>query len=259
MSEEPTSVASGDSDTERLWMLAAVAALGVVAWMKRGVVMAALVPYGLTAPNRTPFHGDWRRPDIVTDWRPAPGWHLTAAGWAALAAGVVGLLGLLACVHAAAAWSRWRRNGGLDAVPAIPAAAAAAVIAAAVFLAALVLWPGLVWPGALGGATAGIAAWAIGANAAVRYRTVAAFAGRADQVLGHGHPAAGRVCARGWQRSAAGGADYPRQIDAACGPGWQHAPGELAELGRYAREVGWPSYGWAFDPLTKRLTGVAAS
>lgn len=262
MSEREPTNAGADIDSERLWILVGVVMLGAVAWVKRGVVMSAvmstLVPYSLATPNVTPFHGDWRRPDVVTDWRPAPGWHVTGTGWLALAVLAVGLVGLPVCVSAAVGWSRWRRNGGVDAVPPVPAAAAAAVIAAAVFLAALVVLPGLVWPGALGAAAAGTAAWAIGAKAAARYRTVAAFAGRADQVLGHGHPAAGRVRVRGWQRSGAGD-EYPRRIDAACGPGWQHAPGELAELGRYAREVGWPGYGWTFDPLTKRVTGEAAA
>lgn len=68
-------------DTGPLWILGGVAALAAVAWTKRQDVLAALVPHGLTAANRTPFHGDYREPDVVTDWRPAPGWHVTMSGW----------------------------------------------------------------------------------------------------------------------------------------------------------------------------------
>lgn len=103
-------------DTGPLWILGGVAVLAAAAWTKRQDVLAALVPYGLTAPNRTPFHGDYRQPDVVTDWRPAPGWHVTTSGWVAAAVVVAGLLGLLVCTAAAIRWARWRRRGGINIV-----------------------------------------------------------------------------------------------------------------------------------------------
>ncbi|GAT06202.1 uncharacterized protein RMCFA_6313 [Mycolicibacterium fortuitum subsp. acetamidolyticum] len=244
------------TDTDRLWIALAVAVLAVAAWANRSAVLAAVVPYGLAAPNRTPFHGDPFNPEAVTGWRPAPGWHLTTAGWIAAAVLAVGAVGLVVCVIAAAAWVRWWRRGGVDAVPIVPATAAVAVLGAAAFGVVLVLVSRL-WLAGLVAAVVVAAAWPGLSAAARRQRTVMAFAGRADQVLGHGHPAPGRVRARRWRRDDGG--PYPAEIDATCGPGWQHAPGELAELSRYAREVGWPGYEWRYDPMRKRVTGTRAT
>lgn len=242
------------TDADRLWMALAVAVLAVAAWANRSAVLAAVVPYGLAQPNRTPFHGDPFNPEAVTGWRPAPGWHLTTAGWFAAAVVAAGVLGLVVCVVAAVAWVRWWRKGGVEAVPPIPAAAAAAALGAAAFLAAAILAGGPVWLAGLVAAVVAGITWPRLSAAGRRHRSVMAFAGRADQVLGHGYPAPGRVHARRWRRDEAG--NYPAEIDATCGPGWQHAPGELAELSRYAREVGWPRYEWRYDPMRKRVTGT---
>lgn len=256
---------TGDGDTiaddHRLWIAVAAAALVVVpvlaAWTNRYAVAAAAVPYGLTAPNRTPFHGDPFNPDAVTGWRPAPGWHLTAPGWVAVAVLAGGVLGLVVCVAAAAAWVRWWRRGGVEAVPPIPAAAAAVALGAAALVAALVVVSGPLWFAGLVAAIVAGVAWRAISVTARRHRSVMAFGGRADQVLGHGHPAPGRIQTRSWRRDEHG--NYPAKIEATCGPGWQHTPGELAELNRYAREIGWPVYEWRYDPMRKRVTGLSGA
>ncbi|MCT7373155.1 hypothetical protein [Mycolicibacterium llatzerense] len=242
-------------DTGPLWAAGGAAALVAVAWTKRNDVLAALEPHGLIEPNRTPFHGDFRQPDVVTDWRPAPGWHVTTSGWIAAAVVAAGLLGLLVCVAAAVSWARWRRRGGVDEVPPVPALAAAAAGGAVLFAAAVLALAAPLWLAAAAATVAAVVTGVFTARFGRRQRTLSAFAGRADQVLGHGHPAAGRVNARQWQSTDAG-ETYPARIEAACGPGWQNTPGELAQLGRYARELGWPGYSWTYDPLTRRTTGV---
>lgn len=251
-----------DTDEDRLIITAAAGAaalmMGFAAWTNRHAVLAALAPYGLTEANRTPFHGDPFRPEVVTDWRPAAGWHLTVSGWVALTVMVAGLLGLIVGVAAAVTWMRWWRRGGTDEVPPIPAAAAAAISAAAGLAAALMFVPGRLWLAVLAAAVLAAAAWRWTATAGRRYRIATTFAGRADQVLGHGHPGPGRVRARGWRRDDEDG-DYPATIVATCGPGWQHVPGELAELSRYAREVGWPHYDWRYDAMRRQVTGSAAT
>ncbi|MDX1887880.1 hypothetical protein [Mycolicibacterium sp. 120270] len=246
-----------DLDTDRLWIGGGVLILGAAAWMSRHTVMAAAVPYGLTAPNRTPFHGDPFRPEAITDWRPAPGWHLTASGWVAVVVVAAGLLGVLVAAAAAAAWVRWWRRGGIDEVPPIPAAAAAVIAAAAGFGAATRYAPGRLWLAVLAALAVGAAAGWWTAVAGGRYRRATTFAGRADQVLGHGHPGPGRVRTHAWKRDDHG--RYPATIEATCGPGWQYAAGELAELSRYAREIGWPEYDWRYDPMRRRVTGSAAT
>ncbi|ORB60661.1 hypothetical protein [Mycolicibacterium tusciae] len=254
-----------DDDTDeddRLIITAAAGAaalmVGFVAWTNRFAVLAALTPYGLTEANRTPFHGDPFRPEVITDWRPAAGWHLTASGWVALAVVTTGLLGLIVGVGAVAAWVRWWRRGGTDEVPPIPAAAVAAVAAAAGLAVALFFVPGRLWLAVLAAAVLAAAAWRRTATVGRRYRLATTFAGRADQVLGHGHPGPGRVRARGWRVDDEHGGEYPAKIEATCGPGWQHAPSELAALGHYAYELGWPGYEWRYDPMRKRVTGLAA-
>lgn len=242
-----------DSATDRLWILGGVAALAAVGWFKRDSLLAALAPYGLTAPNRVPEYRDSSRPWDPTGWHVVPGHTVTSAGWAAVTVLFVGLIGLLMCAAAAAAWVRWHRRGGIEAVPAVPSAAAAAAVAPVGFAAAVIVMPGRWVVAVLAAAVLAAAAgwWTLAF--AHRYRTVAAFAAQADQVLGHGYPAAGRVQARTWQRD--NGGHYPATITATCGPGWQDGPGELAQLGRYARAVGWPGYTWSYDPMRKQVTG----
>lgn len=242
------------TDADRIWIALAVVVLAVTAWVNRSAALAAAVPHGLAEANRTPFHGDPFNPDAVTGWRPAAGWHLTTPGWVAVVVLAAGALGLVVCVVAVVSWVRWWRRGGVEAVPPLPAAAAAVALGAAAFVAVLVLTSGWVWLPVLAAALVAAASWPWISTAARRYRTAVAFAGRADQVLGHGHSSPGRVHAHRWRRGEHG--QYPAVIEATCGPGWQHSPGELAELSRYAREVGWPGYAWRYDPMRKRVTGT---
>ena len=245
------------TDDDRLWIgLAAVGlvvVLAVAAWTNRAAVFAAAEPFGLAEPNRTPFHGDPFDHEAVTGWRPAPGWHLTVPGWVVVAVLAAGVLGLIVCIAAAAAWVRWWRRGGVEAVPPIPAPAAAVALGAVVLVAALGVVSMPLWLAGISAAVVAAAAWPAVSVGARRHRSVMAFGGRADQVLGHGYPAPGRVHTRRWRRDEHG--QYPATVEATCGPGWQHVPGELAELSRYAREVGWPAYEWRYDPMRKRVTG----
>lgn len=242
-------------DTGPLWAAGAVVALVAVAWTKRDVALAVLEPHGLVEPNRNPLHGDFRHPDVVTAWRPAAGWHVTTSGWVAAVVVAAGLVGLLVCIAAAVRWARWRRRGGIDEVPPVPALAAAALVGAALFVVEVFALFAPLWLAASAAAAAAALTGLFTVRAGRHQRVLSAFAGRADQVLGHGHPAAGRVHARRWQTND-DGQTYPARLEAACGPGWQNTPGELAQLGRYARECGWPCYSWTYDPLTKRTTGL---
>ena len=94
---------------------------------------------------------------------------------------------------------------------------------------------------------------------AEHWRLAQAFAGRAEQVLGHGHPGVGRVKVCGWHAEIVEDRAryWPGKLVAAAGPGWQHKPSELDELNRYAREFGWPPYEWRYDPMQKYVTGTA--
>jgi len=93
---------------------------------------------------------------------------------------------------------------------------------------------------------------------AEQWRTTQAFAGRADGVLGHGHPGAGRVRAMGWKVSADGSRRWPTRLVCRTGPGWQDTPSEQAALNRYARQAGWPTCTWTYDLMRKQVTGTAA-
>lgn len=257
-----TDKADGDElslwDSDRFWIAAGVALLGVTVWCKRDTLLAGLVPYGLTEPKRIPVYGDPARPWTPTGWHIQPGPHtITTTGWITLTVAVLGLTALLFCVRGAVGWSQWRRGGGIDAIPTIPVFAAASVVGAAAFVGMLVSAPGVLWMAAGTAVGSAAAVWLLGRRVAERYRTLAAFARRADQVLGYGHPAVGRVRVRGWRATGAGEA-CPVRIVARCGPGWQNLPHEVAALDRYARETGWVSYDWRYDALEKCVIGAAA-
>lgn len=244
------------SDTDRLWLAGGAGMVGLAAWAKRDVVVAAGAPYGLSAPNRVAEYGDYSQPWTVTGWRTVPGYHITAEGWVTLGAVLAVVVAALVCVGAAVRWSRWRRDGGIEAVPAVPVVAAAVLAAAALLVAAMLVH--LPFPVAWGLASVcGVIAGLLVSGWGRRYRLVAAFAGRAEQVLGHGQPGRARLRARAWRHYDDGG-QYPGTIEATTGPGWQHTPAEMAALGRYTTEMGWPAgYQWRHDPLSKELTGTA--
>lgn len=242
---------SGDDiDAGPLWAIGGAGAVLAALWFQRPRLLAALEPSGITAANLRPFHGDGLRPDVVTEWRPAGGYHVTGLGWVAVAALLVGVTAAAVLVSAGLRWVRWRRGGGVDAVPPVPAAAAAALAAAVAFLAPLVAWSLPAPLAAAAAVAAGIATWPAVTRWGAQRRALAAFAARADQVLGHGHPASGRVRATGWRAGA------PRRIEIAVGPGWQDQPAEYAELGRYAHAVGWPRYEWTFDGIARAIMGT---
>ena len=263
---------SGGNQTENAapWIAAAVGLLGWGAWADRNHWYAKLAPYGLTSEDtRTAYGGygdDPFRRQVAETTYGTGHFHINAAGWVVIAIVVVGLVAGLWCVLAAAGVARWWASHGTGAVPKIPVPALAVLAAAAVFVTVLVLVGRQSSAAAhmivfMVGVFLGVAAWWVvmitGMMPAEYWRTTQAFAGRADQVLGHGHPGAGRVRAQQWQVSADASRRWPAKLVAVTGPGWQHKPSELDELNRYAREFGWPPYEWRYDPMRKRITGSA--
>ncbi|MFV8279836.1 hypothetical protein ACNQPY_26300 [Mycobacteroides abscessus] len=118
------------------------------------------------------------------------------------------------------------------------------------------LFAGLLALGAA--AAAGWAVWTYGAVPTRRYRVVRAFEGLAAQVLGHtGNPIAGAVKAFDWK--TANGREWPGTLTAVVGPGFSDTPTEHAGLNRAARQMGWPSYQWSYDPMRKRVVGTAVA
>jgi hypothetical protein len=178
-------------------------------------------------------------------------------GWVTVAVALAGVAAALMCAQAYFGVSRWRDGGGTSAVPKIPVRAAAVAAFALTFVVLLVvIGRHQVLFGGIGPLLAG-AAFAVvgryGSRAAQHWRLTQAFAARADQVIGHGHPGTGRVRASAWDDRIPG----PRRLVIDTGPGWQHKPAELFELNRIARQFGWPEYDWSYDPMTKKLTGTA--
>lgn len=247
--DAPGGGASGsEGDTDRLWLVGGIAMLVWLAWSKRDAVVAMWVPYGLSAPNRGPTG------HVVA------GYHLTTAGWLTLGVLVAALVAALVCVGAGMRWVRWRRGGGVEAVPPVPAVSAGLMIGAGLLVVGVLAlhWP--VWAAWVLGACGGVITWLVVDTWGQRYRTLAAFTGRADQVLGHSRPGIARLSARSWRRRDDGGV-FPGTIVATTGPGWQNKPAEHAELGRYATEFGWPgrNYTWRFDPIRRQVTGTIAT
>lgn len=247
--------ATETTDTDRLALIGGAGVLALVAWSKRDAAVAAGAPYGLSEPNRVADYGDYSRPWTPTGWHTVPGNHITAAGWITLGVVAAAAVAALMCVAVARRWMRWRRGGGVEAVPPVPAVAAGLVFSAALLVGGVMIHlPFWVACGLAG--SGGIAVGVAIADRGQRYRVVAAFTGRADQVLGHGQPGRARVRARAWRRYDDHG-QYPGMIEATTGPGWQNVPAELAELGRYVAEIGWPSgYRWRYDPLRKVVAGT---
>lgn len=262
------------------WIAILVVVIGWGAWANRNSWYAKLAPYGLsTEDTRTGYGGGYGSSAYSDDpFGGAPAtastsygtghFHINPIGWFTIVVLAAGLVAGLWCVLAAVNVARWHAERGTRAIPTIPVPAAAVVVAVAVFITVLVLIGRQSNPGVRGLVFVGGAALAVAAGFAVMiyasmpahyWRLAQAFAGRAEQVLGHGHPGVGRVKATQWQAEVVGNGSrrWPATLAAAAGPGWQHKPSELDELNRYAREFGWPPYEWRYDPMQKSVTGTA--
>ncbi len=251
--QHDTAATTDDDDSPALYTLAGLgtAAAAAWGWWQSGSLVAGLAAYGLMNPPGRP----------------------TPLGVFVFAVAVFGVVAAAQAISAGFGWARHRRAGGTTAVPPIPVAAGALALATAIAGAAFVAFGrdgGQGWvPVALAAFALAWAAARWGRAPARRFRAVAAFAARADQVLGHGALDIGRdqhgrrqrrrvrIAVTGWGRDG-DGIEYPPRIAADVGVGYQHKPGELGELSRYARAFGWPAYTWAHDPITKTITGTAA-
>ncbi|MBE5507626.1 hypothetical protein QMY57_25805 (plasmid) [Mycobacteroides abscessus subsp. abscessus] len=271
---------------EAAGVLAAVVAVPVVIggiWAARGNWYGVLAPYGIATEDTTTTRSGYGYGRGNDPWGRTTNWdgssaaetvygsghfHINWFGWAVLAGFVVFLVALGVLAFSGLSWSRWHSAGGTRAIPRIwvPAGAYTAGFAAFLLVMALIgrreSTAGHAIVGILAltaAAVAGVAVMGYCTVPAQRFRGVQAYAARADQVLGHGHPGALRVRTpvfSGWN-----GPDdehsWPAQLVCLTGPGWQHKPAETAELNRYAREFGWPPYAWRYDPMRKRITGTA--
>jgi hypothetical protein len=239
------------TNTDALWSAAGLGMAGLAAWTHRGRAWEGGLPYGLTAGVPSPFHPDPLDPTYEVI-RQLPPYHVTPLGWIGAGVAAATLVGLLACLHAAIAWTRWRRTGGTLAIPRIPVWGLAAVVGGITWIAALLLSRQPVAATAAAGGLA-VALLVVGRPRAAGYRATQAWRGVAESVLGHGHPGIARVTTKGWQRR--GGRSWPTTITATTGPGWRHMPGEVAELDRLTRAVGWPTYTWERDLMRRRIVG----
>jgi|GEM_PF-5086381 len=261
------------------WVAILVVVIGWGAWANRNSWYAKLAPYGLsTEDTRSGYGGGYGSAYGGDPFGGAPGiastsygtghFHINPIGWFTIVVLAAGLVAGLWCVLAAVNVARWHAERGTRAIPTIPVPAAAIVAAVAVFITVLVLIGRQSNPGVRGLVFVGGAGLAVAAGFAVMiyasmpahyWRLTQAFAGRAEQVLGHGHPGVGRVKASQWKVQIVGDGSrrWPATLAAAAGPGWQHKPCELDELNRYAREFGWPPYEWRYDPMRKSVTGTA--
>ncbi|KPG26219.1 hypothetical protein [Mycobacteroides immunogenum] len=253
--------AGGDAD----WRPRVIGGCLVIAgaiYATRGSWYGYLAPYGLASEDVVPG---------VNGETGTGHFQINATGWLAIGITTVGLVGMLWCAMAAISVRRWRAEHGAGPVPALPVTALAVAAAAATFLAVLVLAGPRSSAAAhnvvsvLGLFAAGAAFVAVPSyvsEPATSWRQVQAFAGRVDGLLGHRHPAVGRVRAplMAWQvRVCSDGHKrrWPGKLVVDCGPRWQHTSSELVELNRQARSFGWPVYEWTYDAMTKRLTGTA--
>lgn len=267
---------------EAAGMLAAVVAVPVVIggiWAARGNWYGVLAPYGMATEDTTttrsgyggygsgdnPFHRDYGSTGAETVYGTGH-FHINPFGWMVIAATVVALVAALVLAGYAASWYWWRESGGTKPIPRIPVPVAAYVAAMAAFWLVMLLIGrrdstlGHFFVGALALGAAGAAGWAVwtyGGIPARRYRVVRAFEGLAARVLGHtGHPIAGAVKAFDWITDTRG-TEWPKTVTAVVGPGWSDTPTEHAELNRAARQMGWPTYQWSYDPMRKRVVGTA--
>ena len=258
------------------WIAGAAALIGWAAWADRNSWYAKLAPYGLTTEEtRTSYNGyggGYGADPFGRQLAPASygtgQFHINPVGWVTIGIVAVGLVAVLWCVVAGVGVVRWHAARGTGAIPKIPVPAAAVVVAVAVFVTVLALIGRQSNPGVralvfIGAAALGVVAWFVvmvyAMLPAEHWRLAQAFAGRAEQVLGHGHPGVGRVKVCGWHAELVEDRAryWPVKLVAAAGPGWQHKPSELDELNRYAREFGWPPYEWRYDPMRKHVTGTA--
>lgn len=260
-----------------LWIGGLAVLMGWGAWADRDRWYAGLAPYGLTTEETrsgygggygSAYGGDPFGGQVAATSYGTGHFHLNPVGWLTIAVLVVGLVAGLWCVLAGVRVVRWHAGRGAGAVPKIPVPAAACAAAVAGFITVMAvigrqssaIGHMLVFMTA---AVVAVAAWfAVMIAAMTRaddWRLTQAFAGRAEQVLGHGHPSVGRVKAPQWRVEVVGNGvrRWPATLVAAAGPGWQHKPSELDELNRYAREFGWPPYEWRYDPMGKKVTGTA--
>ncbi|MFQ2845602.1 hypothetical protein [Mycobacterium paragordonae] len=257
------------------WVAILVVLIGWGAWADRNSWYAELAPYGLSTEDTRAGGGSISAYGGGDPFGRAHmssygtgHFHINPLGWLTIVVLVAGLVAGLWCVLAGVNVARWRAERGIRAIPSIPVPAAAVATAVAVFVTVLVLI------GRQSSAAGHMVVFVVAAFLAVlawfavmiyvmtpaqRWRLTQAFAGRAEQVLGHGHPGVGRVKASQWQAEIVENRAryWPGTLVAAAGPGWQHKPSELDELNRYAREFGWPPYEWRYDPMRKRVTGTA--
>jgi hypothetical protein len=267
-STSSSTASSGSQTTEDPWLgiVGLVGLVGLGAWVDRNHWLAKLAPYGLTTEEtRLSYSGYGSETSYGTGH-----FHINPMGWFTVIVLAVGLVAGLWCVFAVAAWSGWAASGGRRAVPKIPVPAPATATAVMVFVGLLLLFgrqssaAGHMIVTVLADAVAACVFFAVltfGTDPAARFRRVQAFAARADQVLGHGHPGVLRVKTpvfSGWDADAEHQQSWPARLVCRAGPGWQHKPAEHAELNRYARECGWPTYTWSYDLMTKQVIGTAA-
>lgn len=276
--DSSSGASGGDDAAGPLVAGAGVLVIGGGIWASRGAWYGALAPYGLATEDTksaTSGYGygsndPWGRTTGVAETTYGTGhFHINPFGWAVLALFVAFLAALLWCVGSGLAWSRWHSSGGTRAIPKIPVPVGAYAAGFAAFTVVMLLIGRR--ESAAGHALVAMIALGVGVAAffavmiycmypAERFRRVQAYAARADQVLGHGHPGALRVKTpvfSGWDGNDDHSRIWPVALTASTGPGWQHKPSETAELNRYAREFGWPPFEWRYDPMRKRITGAA--
>ncbi|MBN7314878.1 hypothetical protein [Mycobacteroides abscessus] len=283
MSSNDNNSNSGDDAAGVLAAVVAVPMVGGAIWAARGNWYGVLAPYGMATEDTTTTRSGygygrgndpWGR---TTDWDGSGAetiygtghFHINPFGWAIIAATVFALVAALVLAGYAASWYWWRDCGGTKPIPKIPVQVAAYVAGLAAFWLVMLLigrresafGHTVVALLALGAAAAaGWATWTYGAVPARRFRVVRAFEGLAAQVLGHtGNPIAGAVKAFGWTTAASSpnAREWPSTLTAVVGPGWSDTPTEHAGLNRAARQMGWPSYQWSYDPMRKRVVGTA--
>ncbi|SIN21176.1 hypothetical protein [Mycobacteroides abscessus] len=281
MSSNDNNSSDGNDAAGVLAAVVAVPMVGGAIWAARGNWYGALAPYGMATEDTTTSRSGYGYSN--DPWGRSTNWdgsvsetagtsygtghfHINPFGWAIIAATVFALVAALVLAGYAASWYWWRDSGGTKPIPKIPVPVAAYVAGAVAFWLVMLLIGRrdstvghfIVGVLALGAAAAaGRATWTYGAVPARRYRQLRAFEGLVAGVLGHtGNPIAGAVKAFDW-KTAASGAEWPSTLTAVVGPGWSDTPTEHAGLNRAARQMGWPSYRWSYDPMRKRVVGTA--
>lgn len=282
MSSNENSSGGGDEAAGVLAAIVGIPLVGGAIWAARGSWYGALAPYGMATEDTSSASGygygsgndpwgrttDWDGPVAETTYGTGH-FHINPFGWAVIAGFVVFVVALLVLAASGLSWSRWHSAGGTRAIPKIPVPVAAYAAGFAAFTVVMLVLGRSdaaavrVFVSVLASAAGVVAFLAVMIYAmapAERFRRVQAYAARADQVLGHGHPAALRVKTpvfSGWDSGGDHSRIWPVALTANTGPGWQHKPSETGELNRYARAFGWPPYEWSYDPMRKRITGTA--